>query len=638
MQWINGTAQAIFRDNANTTPPVAPPPGPGSVSEYPGPVVPVPPVSWQLTGNHWFAVPCIHPADGSIHAVGVVHRGSRSAVEFAGGPNFTDGHGPALLRPRIVIDGAEHALATEGIAWEHVHGWLPTFTAAMSKGQFVARGTIFAPVGRDADVPGAIYVITLENRNGENAEVSITLEGTLAHRQARVRTARTFGDAHRAIRCAGDAVLLDGAGLPGTAALAIAADDGVAVTIDSAEGVPRFTLRSAAVVQPGTTMQVAFYVAAAPERDGAAATVLAMKRRGWRSLLTATGEALRTLEQSTGSPALDRMVNRNLLFAYFYATARAIDDARFYLMRSRAPWNGRGVTVRDWDALTWTVPAVQLADAGLARELIIRACEIHGVAPGRGVHYIDGALFEPGFSIEGVASFAWATERYIRETGDDQIVEEPALADTLYASSDDLSARRHRDVPLYESEVYPSGAPVPLPYTIHANAVAALALDVFRRTLDAETAKDVEDPSAVRAALLRHFTVDREGKPQLMSVTDLHGESGRRDDAVGSVLWLPLYEAVDRQDSVYRRTVKGLAGNGEAEGEPIALARQCARLVGPDAGSALAWLRQAPLDNGLAAELLDVDGRAVANGADASLSGLLAYAIWYAVHALGVTP
>ncbi len=608
------------------------------MSEYPGPVLPVPSVSWQLTGNHWLAVPCIHPADGSIHAIGVVHRGSRSAVEFAGNPDFVDGRGPALLRPRIAIDGTEYALATEGIAWEHIHGWLPTFTAAISKGPYVARGTIFAPVGRDADVPGAIYVIALENRGSESAEVSITLDGVLGYRQARVRTGRPLGDAHRVIRGMADSVLLDGAGLPGSAALAVAGDDGVAVTIDTDGDAPGFVLRSTATVQPGTTMQAAFYLAVAPERDGAAATVLAMKRRGWRSLLTATSEALRTLEQSTGSPALDRMVNRNLLFAYFYATARAIDDARFYLMRSRAPWNGRGLTVRDWDALTWTVPAVQLADAGLARELIIRACEIHGVAPGRGVHYIDGALFEPGFSIEGVASFAWATERYIRETGDDQIVEEPALADTLYASSDDLSARRNRDVPLYESEVYPSGAPVPLPYTIHANAVAALALDVFRRTLDAETAKDIEDPSAVRAALLRHFTVDREGKSQLMAVTDLHGGSGRRDDAVGSVLWLPLYEAVDRQDSVYRRTVKGLAANGDGEENTVALARQCARLVGPDAGSALAWLRQAPLDNGLAAELLDGDGRAVANGGDASLSGLLAYAIWYAIHALGVTP
>jgi hypothetical protein len=41
------------------------------------------------------------------------------------------------------------------------------------------------------------------------------------------------------------------------------------------------------------------------------------------------------------------------------------------------------------------------------------------------------------------------------------------------------------------------------------------------------------------------------------------------------------------------------------------------------------------MDSGLAAEVVDADGRAIANGGDASLSGLVAWAAWYAVHALG---
>jgi hypothetical protein len=52
----------------------------------------------------------------------------------------------------------------------------------------------------------------------------------------------------------------------------------------------------------------------------------------------------------------------------------------------------------------------------------------------------------------------------------------------------------------------------------------------------------------------------------------------------------------------------------------------------------LQWLRRAPLDNGFAAELVDDDGRAVGNGGDAALSGLLAYTAWYAVHVLGIEP
>ncbi|MDE3173869.1 MAG: hypothetical protein KGN74_12420, partial [Gemmatimonadota bacterium] len=104
------------------------------------------------------------------------------------------------------------------------------------------------------------------------------------------------------------------------------------------------------------------------------------------------------------------------------------------------------------------------------------------------------------------------------------------------------------------------------------------------------------------------------------------------DDPAGSALWLPLYEFVERHDSDYRRTAKAM-------GAPAAeLAQRCARLIGPDASAALRWFRRAPLDGGFAAALVDEDGRATANGGDASLSGLVAWSIWYAVHALGERP
>ena len=76
---------------------------------------------------------------------------------------------------------------------------------------------------------------------------------------------------------------------------------------------------------------------------------------------------------------------------------------------------------------------------------------------GVGCGIIDGALFEPAFSLEGVAAYALAIERYIRATGDDRVVEEGILADTLYATAETLTTRRSRDVPLYDTDVLPSG-------------------------------------------------------------------------------------------------------------------------------------------------------------------------------------
>ncbi len=584
---------------------------------------PIPPVRWHVTGNHWLALPCIHPETAAIHALGLLNRGARSAIEFAGDAGFVDGVGPPLFRLTLAVDGAP---VSGALTWERAQDWVPAYT--WSARDLVVRGAIFSPYGRDINVPGAVHAVAIENRGSAPVTVAVTFNGTLGHRQHRVRTARSFDDAHVVARV-GDAVILEGASLPGAAALAVSADG--LVGIETA-GAPAFALRRAVSIAPGESADVAFYIAAGPERDGAVATGVAMRRRGWRDLLQATREALRRLGQTTGSEALDTVVNRNLVFAYFYAIGRALDDAHYYFMRSRAPWNGRGVTVRDWDALALALPAVQLADAPLARELLLRACELHGYAPGRGVNYLDGTMFEPGFSLEGVASYALATERYIRETGDDQIVEEPVIADTLYASADDLAARRNAGVPLYATEVSPSGERVALPYTLHANAVAAMALDVFQRTLDAETAKGVEDPSAVRAAILRQFAVERGGKPTLAAAIDLNGGVSTVDDPVASALWLPLYETFDRSESVFRRTVKAIPADRSS------LIRQLARLVGPDASGVLAWLRDAPLDNGLAAEQLDETGAAVANGGDATLAGLLAYTVWYAIHALGVAP
>ena len=358
-----------------------------------------------------------------------------------------------------------------------------------------------------------------------------------------------------------------------------------------------------------------------------------MRRRGWRSLLVATRDAIRSLEQSTGNEGVDGVINRNLLLAYFFGVGRALDDAHFYLVRSRAPWHGRGVTVREWEALTWTIPAVQLADAPLARELLLRACELHGYAPGSGVRYFDGTLFEPGFCIEGAASYALATDRYIRETGDDQIVEEPILADALYASSEDIGARRNGEVPLYSTEVTPSGQPAVFPYTLHGNAVVAQALDVFRRTLDEETAREVQEPEAVRAALQAtvHHGARRQAAVPVGHQPRWRGGRRRRSARLGPLasavrhggsqrFCLSTHGAVARPGAeVPRAAVRAVDGSRREGSAPVATPR--AAPPGPRG-------RRSRCDGSR-------DGRMARMR---RLGGLLAYSVWYAVHALGVAP
>ena len=200
----------------------------------------------------------------------------------------------------------------------------------------------------------------------------------------------------------------------------------------------------------------------------------------------------------------------------------------------------------------------------------------------------------------------------------------------MYLAGDDIRDRRDRRVPLYSTDVTPNGAPAAQPFTLHANAAVANALDVLRRTLDEQAAREVEDPTAVRAAIRRHFAPERDPKGLLAAAIDLAGQKTQDDDPSASALWLPLFEAFDRSDSHWRRTVKAIPADRSI------LVRQIARLIGPDAQGVLEWLRRAPLHDGVAAELVDEQGAATANGGDAALSGLLAATAWFAVHALGV--
>ena len=217
------------------------------------------------------------------------------------------------------------------------------------------------------------------------------------------------------------------------------------------------------------------------------------------------------------------------------------------------------------------------------------------------------------------------------QTGDDRIVEEPVLAETLYGAHEDVEKRRHAKIPLYSTELNPGGGIPAHPYTVHGNAVVAFALEVFSRTLDEKTAETVEDAEAVRASALRHFSVEgSDGRSRFISSSDLAGSQAAADDPAASMYGLPYYHLVGRDDSLYRRTVKQLEGSRSNQ-----LVERCARLIGPNTSDVLDWLRRAPLDNGVAAELVDDSGRALGNGGDAALSGMVAYLAWYAVHALG---
>src|SRR5687767_9921927 len=238
-----------------------------------------PSIPWQVTGNHWVTLPCIHPLDASIHLVGVVHAGARSAIEFAGSDRYLEGEGPPLMALRVTIDGVEKQIGSERMVWERELSWLPTFSCPL--GDVVLRGTIFAPYGENADLAGAVITLSFENRASAPATVGVGLEGMLGHRQQRIRSARRFDDPHTA-RVDGSAIVMEGRGSPGYCAIAVASDveDAAPSAGESPQHEARWSVRRELTLDVGEKDGVSFFIACGSEPDGALATLEAMRASG----------------------------------------------------------------------------------------------------------------------------------------------------------------------------------------------------------------------------------------------------------------------------------------------------------------------------------------------------------------------
>src|SRR5690606_29448063 len=150
-------------------------------------------------------------------------------------------------------------------------------------------------------------------------------------------------------------------------------------------------------------------------------------------------------------------LNRNLVFNLFYGLGRAIDDDRLYPIASRSPLCAAAAVFNEREALLWSLPALLLADSHVAREALIRAFEQYSHRPGEHMHYLDGVLLAPGFALGQLCAYVLALDRYVRETRDETILDEPIVQDVLRELDANIFGRLHPETFVCATELLPSG-------------------------------------------------------------------------------------------------------------------------------------------------------------------------------------
>lgn len=616
---------------------------------------------WELTGNHYLAVPCLSPVDGGIHHINVVSARALGLVGWAG-DRLPELETP-LLVPRFSIDGER--VDAGPLKWERLDRWIPRFRTELPGG-ITVQGTLCFPGVPDRRFTGGVYTFRVENAGKRDVRVEVALEGVWRWSLRTVRSSRPLRGENAVWR--GDAgIALETPPPAGGAALALIAS-GKAVYAAAAEGDALEELPSgdelvapngggialrvsrAVRVPKGGRGTASFFLAAAPERDGALARCQALRDLGADAILHEARLELARLERRVRDPALGAILNRHLYFAYFFGLARAIDDDRLYPLRSRSPLRNGAAIVNEGDLLLRLLPAVNLADGETAREALLRVFEQLSQGAGRHSHYIDGGLVDPRFVLDHYCAYVVALDRYVTETQDRSILEEPPVQDVLREIDAGLFGTLDQEAFLASTEATPSGERPAYPFSVAANVLLWKVCDALPRIWIAAGPEDVPrlrgaaDEAA--AAIWRYGTAEIDGLRILAWSVDIDGSAAVYDDPSASLMALPALGFCSVDEPVWRNTMDLLASDsypymrrGAFPGrstrllpEAPATAALCADLIGPGGEAALQLLRRMRLPAGLVAEAYDAEtGEPVGEHYDAALAGFMSTSLWEAL-------
>jgi hypothetical protein len=408
----------------------------------------------------------------------------------------------------------------------------------------------------------------------------------------------------------------------------------------------RARITQSVVVRSNSRAGVVFNAGVGRERDGALAAAAALRRSGpdhWlRQARLELSHTLRSAQDHRWAEPL----NRNLLFNRYYALGRAIDDDRLYLVRSRSTLCPAPAVLNEREALLWTLPALLIADPGIAREAMFRLFEIASERSGEHLRYIDGGSYDATFVLDQFMLYAWAIDYYAEFTGDKSVLDDPLVRQVLIETDGGAYLRLHSQHLLAGTELLPSGDVADYPYATMANALLWVFCDrlprLFAPPVDDEPPPRFQGAAPeVAAAIWQKCVSDVDGHPILASSSSLEGEAAVYDDPVLSLAMLPFFGFCSQDDPVWNATmdfirstryplwrtgrIPGLAGRSGSK-RPR-LAALCADMLTTRAPDALDRLLRIRLPAGVAAGEYDADGDQVGEPHHAALAGFVAWTL-----------
>ncbi len=554
-----------------------------------------------LTGNQYISVPDIDPKHGGVRSVNALHMGAKGLLEFRG-----DEKAP-LLMPYLRVNKEEIIDSNSNeLPWKYVHSWIPSFEMDF-KGLFV-QGTVFFPPGHR----GGVYLLKVKNTGERYKTLEAGFQVNWARfnqvlfksREVEVQQRLFFND------WTGSLVMEASSGLP-LVSMALGTAGGRAWDVeDSEQGVQRAACGEKIYLAPGEEKSVPLYITLNIEGDGAATTLVDLRRHGFKTLYEETvdwlkerelfseGETLRYYETPEGeskesqaskdkktaktenykgaevvtssfhSNKIRVLANQNLFFNYFYAQGRTIDTEELVPVTSRSPRYYVSAAFWSRDCLLWSFPGLLLAEPKTAREVLARVYTHHLDKAGEHAHYINGVLLYPGFELDQLSAYLLALKNYVKSTGDWKIIKEELFQKGIGLLAEKLISHRDENTGLFSTFLDPSDDPVKYPFLIYDNALAQRAMEFLaelegdnlismsRACTESCGGKFKRMAEGLKENIYRLGVVEGPLGPMFAWSVDGRGNYELYDNPPGSLQLLVYYEFCSKDDPIYINTVQ----------------------------------------------------------------------------------
>lgn len=571
--------------------------------------------------NRYIALPEIN-LEGTVKNINITTLQSKGLIEIEG-----KGY---LLKPYFYTrDGKE--VKPYKVLWERELFYIPVFTFLFE--DFQVRAKIYC----DLYEKGFVYQL----------ESSKDVEVRFHFRPDRVNCLRfnshkcygkkrLFTDRWLKNPC----ISFEGFNFPPLAA-ALGGDDCFTCTFNDRETDVNSPLLLTASLKLRANIRNCLYLALNAGPDGASTTLIHLRRKGFNRIYQEFTCFLKERLVPVKEKEIERILNQNLLFNYFFSTSADFYSDRLVAMTSRSKRYYVSGAFWERDCFLWSLPAIKLCDTGFYRELYRELLFTHYRNAGEHAHYIDGTVLYPGFELDEACSY------FIHMDFSDSFFDNEVLKAFDYIVGR-IEKEFDREMGLYRTFLLPSDDPAEYEFVLFDNVLLVKGYQnlssVYRRL---EKPVDfLEDRIRTVKKNIPRFIKEVDGRKIYAWSIDKEGNFRLYNDPPGNLGTLVFYGLP--LDEIFKNTIeyyysprykyydqssrfKELACDHHPA-TPSGLGL-CGSLLNPlRKDEALSIVKNAPLDNGILCESFDKNtGEARTGAGFATGAGYLAFALYKAV-------